>query len=71
MGDEDTKFYVGFDRCGCVVAVVADNPKWRANIAEDVAQMIRNGYTVERVPELPKMPLVCPHDKKRGGVPRG
>ena len=40
--------YVGRLTCGCLVAWVYDNGKHPKEVAESVAEFIRNGYAVER-----------------------
>ena len=45
-----THVYTGKAKCGCIVAVVADMPDMPKETAKDVAEFIRGGYTVERVP---------------------
>lgn len=44
-----THLYIGRKACGCVVAVVndePDEPKWTA---KEVANLIKSGLTVERI----------------------
>lgn len=38
------------EACGCVVGSVADTPEWRREVAAGVAEWIRAGYIIERVP---------------------
>ena len=40
--------YVGRLPCGCLAAIVYDNGKHPKEVAESVAEFIRNGYAVER-----------------------
>lgn len=42
--------YIGAKKCGCVVAATVDNEANAAFVADDVAEFIRSGYTVSRVP---------------------
>ena len=43
--------YIGsLPDCGCTVAIVVDDPFYKASTAKDVADFIKLGYTVERVP---------------------
>jgi hypothetical protein len=44
-----THVYVGRKPCGCIVAVVVDEPKYPKDTGKDVAAFIRRGYTVERI----------------------
>jgi len=39
--------YVGIKPCGCMVAVVVDNPRWIKDTARTIARFVRNGYRVE------------------------
>ena len=41
---------IGTKPCGCVVAFVADDPAYAKDTAECVAEFIRDGYTISRVP---------------------
>lgn len=41
--------YIGRKPCGCVVAAVVDDGKYPKRTAENVAEMICNGYTIERI----------------------
>ena len=46
---DDYKFaYVGFCKCGSLVAAVVDDPSHRKQTAEDVGEFIIAGYRVER-----------------------
>ena len=40
--------YVGILPCGCMVAWVYDNGEHPKDVAESVAEFIKNGYSVER-----------------------
>jgi hypothetical protein len=40
--------YVGSLPCGCIVTATIDNPEHRDDIAQTVAQMLRDGETVDR-----------------------
>lgn len=42
--------YVGFEKCGCAVAVVVDSDEHRQVTSEGVAEFIADGLTVERRP---------------------
>ncbi len=44
-----TVCYVGRKSCGCLVAAVVDLPGQEKETARDVAQFIREGYTVTRM----------------------
>ena len=44
-----THAYIGKLPCGCAVACVVDMPDRKKSTAEDVAEFIREGYTVERI----------------------
>jgi len=49
MSDE-TPCYIGrIPACGCVVAVVVDEPEHAKSTAKDVAGFIRDGLAVERM----------------------
>jgi hypothetical protein len=39
--------YVGIKECGCMVAVVFDDPRFRKDTAKTVAEFIKSGYRVE------------------------
>lgn len=45
--DKATHIYIGRAKCGCVVAARSDYGD--RSTANDVAQFIRDGYTIERV----------------------
>ena len=40
--------YIGKKECGCTVVIVSDDPKYKKDTADTVAEMIRDGLTVER-----------------------
>ena len=42
--------YVGVKKCGCAVAAVVDNPDHAKDVAKEVADFIKSGLTIERVP---------------------
>jgi hypothetical protein len=55
VGDEvtfnmGTHCYVGQLACGCGVALVRDMPDYKKDTAESVAQMVKDGYEVQRLP---------------------
>lgn len=41
--------YFGIKKCGCVVAVVVDDPLYTAHTAERVADYIARGLSVDRL----------------------
>lgn len=41
--------YLGVKSCGCAVAAVIDDPRWKDLAAKDVAAFIKDGLTVEHV----------------------
>jgi hypothetical protein len=56
--------YIGVEPCRCCTAAVVDDPKHKKDVAEDVANFIRLGLTIERVPvEEARRRLAgrCPH----------
>lgn len=42
--------YIGRKACGCCVAAAVDKPEHRKDTAKHVAQWVRSGLTIERVP---------------------
>lgn len=48
--DTGTHCYVGTLACGCGVALVRDMPDYKRDTAKDVADMIKHGYSVTRLP---------------------
>ena len=44
--------YIGRCRCGCgaIPFACVDKPEWAKDTAKSIAQAIRDGYTIERVP---------------------
>ncbi len=42
--------YVGIKACGCMVAVVYDDPEHKDHTADAVARFVVDGYRVERLP---------------------
>lgn len=50
--------YVGRKPCGCVVAAISADPDYAKWAAADVAKLIRDGYTVDRIP-VPALVLGC------------
>lgn len=51
MSDKPAYSYIGRASCGCVVAVCVDDPAHPKITADMVAEIIRIGLTVERVPD--------------------
>lgn len=41
--------YIGRCKCGALVAATVDNPERKRQVAQDVAEFIRDGLAVERV----------------------
>lgn len=41
--------YIAKEKCGCITGVVVDNPARLDGVAEDVADFIKSGRTIERV----------------------
>lgn len=62
--------YIGQKPCGCVVAAAVDIPECRKETAKDVAEWIRSGLTVERVPSVKVRTLfkTCRCDEKQGAL---
>lgn len=50
MSNESTPTYFARCKCGCgsMVAVTVDEPKFAKDTAQFVADLIKDGYTVER-----------------------
>lgn len=44
-----TYSYIGRCKCGAIVAATIDEPARKRQVAQDVAEMIRDGLAVERV----------------------
>lgn len=59
-------FYVATARCGCLVAAVVDDGQHPKDVAESVAEYIRNGWTVERTERCDLGTDTCPHTPKWG-----
>ncbi|MCK9568589.1 hypothetical protein M0R72_06580 [Candidatus Pacearchaeota archaeon] len=59
--------YIAVKSCGCVVGAVVDIPECRKETAKDVAEWIRNGLTIERVPsaEVKTLLKACHCDEKQ------
>lgn len=50
VADEGVMCYIGRKKhCGCIVAASVDTDEHTHDVAEDVAEFIRSGLTVERV----------------------
>ncbi len=67
---------VGLKDCGCLVAAMVDEPKYRRHNAGEVAALMRQGYTIERVTVEQARALpwcrsggACEHDPAEGQVP--
>ena len=43
------KFYIGKKDCGCVVFACVDEPEYKDDTAESLAEAIRDGYTIEHI----------------------
>ncbi len=41
--------YIGRAACGCIRAVVLDEPNHQEDVAKDVSDFIKSGLTIERV----------------------
>lgn len=50
MSDTDTHSYIGRAPCGCVRAATVDLASDPKGVARDVADFIKDGLTIERVP---------------------
>ena len=59
--DTEAMAYIGRRNCGCVVAVSVDTPFYRRDVAKDLAEFIRRGYTVERVTVEQAKQMLQPH----------
>ena len=46
----DQMAYIGRKACGCVVAACMDDKDHPKYTAEDLAEFVMSGYTIERVP---------------------
>lgn len=44
---QKTDCYTGTLPCGCMVAVVMDDPKFKDDTADKIAEFVRSGYRVE------------------------
>lgn len=42
--------YIARERCGCITGAAVDEPQYAKAVAKDVADWIKDGRTVERVP---------------------
>lgn len=54
--------------CGCLVCAIADDPVMRRDIAKALPRWIRNGLTIERVPDAivkEQFTDKCPHELKQ------
>ena len=47
LPDKKPDCYIGIKACGCYVAVVFDDPRFKKDTAETVAEFIKEGYRVE------------------------
>jgi hypothetical protein len=63
----ETRCYVGRKDCGCVVAACVDNPEHRRDTARFVADIIKDGLTVETmtVKEVRRCLTVCKHSPRK------
>lgn len=64
--------YLGIGPCGCAHMATVDNPDHREHVQKDVAKVIADGGTVERVPvdeARKRLVFDCPHDPKFGYPP--
>ena len=62
-----THAYIGIKACGCVQAVVVDDPKYPKDTARSVSDFIKDGLTVERVTMAvmrEKLKTKCQHEQK-------
>lgn len=69
-----THDYIGLKPCGCVVVVIADIPGAEKITAREVADLIREGLKVERIPiaDLHEyLPLGCKHIGAEAGADAG
>ena len=59
----NTHAYIGRKECGCVVAAVVDDPKYKKDTAQSVAEFLEGGLTIERVTldETRELLKVCKH----------
>ncbi len=48
MANEDVPCYVAFAPCGCLTGASVDDGQYPKSTAKDVAEWIRDGYSVER-----------------------
>ena len=69
MSEQDTLCYIARCLCGCggIVLAVVDTPNHKKETAKDVADAIKDGYTVEltTVGEVRKQGVGCKHEKQR------
>lgn len=63
--------YIGRKPCGCVVAAAIDDEENRASTAEDVSEMIRQGYVVERIKRGDALLSYCLHRQSEQPAPDG
>lgn len=64
MNDTDGMAYIGRKSCGCVICAYADDPAHKNDISKEIAKWIKNGLTVERVPDQyvrDNFTFNCPH----------
>lgn len=65
--------YVGRKVCGCVCAAIVDDPAHKKEVAEDIADWIKSGLTIDRVSvEYVRENFVgwaCPHEPKQLTLP--
>ena len=60
--------YIGIEPCGCVSAATVDSPDRKRDVAKFVAELLRDGCTVERVSvkDARTRLALCPHNPKWG-----
>ena len=46
---DDRMAYVGRQECGCIIAATVDNPAHKNHVANDLAEWVRDGLTIERL----------------------
>lgn len=66
-----THAYIGrLPECGCVVAIVVDAPEIKKDVARHLADFVKRGYEVERVPLAEGAQMVGPCKHKDAPKPK-
>lgn len=46
---EERFAYTGTKPCGCIVAIIVDDPRWKKDTAKALSGYIKSGLTITRV----------------------